>query len=94
MNGADFLRGDTVSNIDPAWTVLGTGDFDGDGRSDILWRNTNGAVSIWKMNGLLVKAAATIYSGGPEWLVAGIGDHNGDGKSDILWRHAPSPGPT
>jgi hypothetical protein len=25
----------------------GTGDFDANGHSDILWHNDNGAVSIW-----------------------------------------------
>jgi len=29
-----------------------TGDFYGNGYSDILWRNTNGDVDIWLMNGL------------------------------------------
>ncbi len=28
-----------------------THDFNGDGKSDILWRNTNGTVAIWEMNG-------------------------------------------
>jgi hypothetical protein len=34
-----------------AWVVVGTGDFNGDGKSDILWRNSNGDVGIWLMNG-------------------------------------------
>ena len=36
----------------PAWKAIGTGDFNGDGHSDILWQNTSsGQVSIWEMNG-------------------------------------------
>ncbi|GAA3580541.1 FG-GAP-like repeat-containing protein [Kribbella ginsengisoli] len=36
----------------PEFTVKGVGDFDADGRSDILWqRNSDGALSIWKMSG-------------------------------------------
>ena len=31
--------------------MIGTGDFNDDGDSDILWQNTNGQVSIWEMNG-------------------------------------------
>ena len=35
-----------------AWTAVGTGDFNGDGHSDILWQNaTTGQASIWEMNG-------------------------------------------
>ena len=31
------------------WKVAGTGDFDGDGKSDICWRNTStGQNYIWK----------------------------------------------
>src|SRR5262249_29420715 len=33
------------------WQVQGVGDFNADGRSDIVWRSSWGAVSIWLMNG-------------------------------------------
>ena len=34
---------------DQNWKVAGTGDFNGDGKSDILWRNTStGDNAIWK----------------------------------------------
>ena len=29
------------------WSIVGTGDFNGDGTSDILWRDTAGDVMIW-----------------------------------------------
>jgi hypothetical protein len=37
----------TVTND---WHVAGTGDFNGDGKTDILWRNDNGMVATWDMN--------------------------------------------
>jgi hypothetical protein len=43
-----------------SWTIAVTGDFNGDGKSDILWRNTNGDTSIWFMNGTLVSSASDI----------------------------------
>jgi hypothetical protein len=32
------------------WTIAGTGDFNGNGRADILWRNSLGGVGLWLMN--------------------------------------------
>jgi len=60
-------------------------DFNSDGRSDILWRNTAGDVSTWLLNGYSAtnSSLSSIWTG---WIVAGTGDFNGDGKSDVLWR--------
>ena len=36
--------------LGPAWKAIGTGDFNHDGFSDILWQNTStGKASIWEM---------------------------------------------
>jgi hypothetical protein len=92
MDGTTVLpaSGPLPQLSDLNWTVAGTGDFNGDGRSDILWRHLgNGKNSLWLMDG------TTILPGtGPlprlanqKWTVAGTGDFDGDGRSDILWRH-------
>ena len=40
----------TVSNLD--WRIAGVGDFNADGKADILLRHANtGALSTWTMNG-------------------------------------------
>ena len=39
-----------------------TGDFNGDGKSDILWQNDNGQAAIWLMNGLNPIAGAAVGS--------------------------------
>jgi hypothetical protein len=31
------------------WQVQGTGDFNGRGKTDILWRNDSGTVGVWLM---------------------------------------------
>lgn len=70
------------------WQVAGTGDFDGDGQGDILWRNTNGQVEIWFMSDSYV--VWTSNPGGTDpnhiWSIQGVGDFNKDGRADILWR--------
>jgi ELWxxDGT repeat protein len=64
-------------------------DFNGDGKSDILWRNDFGSVAVWTMNGATVTSSnlTSTPSIDNSWKVAGTGDFNGDGKSDILWRN-------
>ena len=62
-------------------------DFNGDRRSDILWRNSDGTTVIWEMNGSQVQAAASIGQPDSTWQIAGTGDFNGDGRADILWRN-------
>ena len=61
-------------------------DFDGDGRSDILWRHTSGTVYEWRLNGTSVIGGGSPGGAGPDWSIVGVGDFNGDGKADILWR--------
>jgi hypothetical protein len=83
----------SVAAPDPSWHIVGMGDFDGNGTQDILWRNNNGTVVDWTMNGSqITSAAAVTYQGNvaardSSWQIAGIGDFDGDGKSDILWRN-------
>ena len=69
--------------------INGVGDFDGDGKSDILWRNTTtGDVGLWELNGASIALATNIANGvASNWVINGVGDVNGDGKSDIIWRN-------
>jgi FG-GAP-like repeat len=69
--------------------VVGRGDFNGDGFSDILWQNTSGQATIWEMNGTNILSAGTAGPNpGPSWQAIGTGDFNDDGHSDILWQNA------
>jgi AAA domain/FG-GAP-like repeat len=66
----------------------GTGDFNDDGHSDILWQNTDGQAEIWEMNGTKVIGMAPVGPNpGPSWKAIGTGDFNDDGHSDILWQN-------
>jgi FG-GAP-like repeat/Fibronectin type III domain len=64
------------------------GDFNGDGKDDILWRQSStGAVTLWLMNGGTIQSSAGGWVVSSDWAIQGVGDFNGDGKSDILWRN-------
>ena len=81
-----------LGTFSPAWSVAGVGDFNGDGTSDILWRNpTSGQMHEWKLANGQWAGSQDLGSYNPAAQVAGIGDLNGDGTSDVLWRN-PSTG--
>jgi hypothetical protein len=69
-------------------TLTGTHDFNGDGMSDIAWRDTSGDGAIWLTNGtqILNPNAAGIGNVSTTWSIVGAGDFNGDRRADILWR--------
>ena len=71
---------------DHSWSIVGTGDFNGDGKGDILWRDTGGNTAIWLLNGLQVQQTGSIGTIPVSWSIVGTADFNGDGKADILWR--------
>ena len=75
------------ATVVPATAGRAHNDFDGDGRSDILWRNgTTGADVAWKAgNSASTLAVATVADA--NWRIVGAGDFNGDGKSDAFWRN-------
>jgi hypothetical protein len=57
------------------WAVTVTGDFDGDGFADILWRNTNsGQVVIWLLNGTKSDRCRLGRFGYDGLRIAGAGD--------------------
>ena len=93
MNGNSLIGGGPVTpNPGLAWKAIGTGDFNGDGHSDILFQNTtSGQVSIWEMNGnALIGGGPVSPNPGPTWQAIGTGDFNDDGRSDILFQNTSS----
>ena len=61
MNGTEITQSGGVGNAPPSvWKIVGTGDFNGDGKSDILWQDTSGDVAIWLMNGVQTPQGAGV----------------------------------
>ena len=61
-------------------------DVNGDGKSDLVWRNTNGDVAIWEMNGAAISATGGLGNVGGTWSIVAVRDFNSDSKFDLLWR--------
>ena len=48
---ATFVGAVGSFNPGPGWQIKGTGDFNGDGKSDITWQHDNGTPAVWLMDG-------------------------------------------
>jgi Domain of unknown function (DUF4347)/FG-GAP-like repeat len=68
-------------------TIPPRNDFNSDGKSDILWRNDNGDVALWQMNGSTLTTGSVFANVSTTWKIANTGDFNSDSKADILWRN-------
>jgi len=92
MNGVQAPTFVNAGSATTDWQVVGNGDFDGDSKPDILWRNdTSHQVAVWLMNGAQKTMSKVIGSATSDWTVGGTGDFDGDHKVDVLW-HQTSTG--
>ena len=83
-SSVSISQSSVIGNQPTTESTVGMGDFNGDGKGDILWRDTSGNLKIWFMNGFSV-SEVPITNVPTIWSVAGVGDFNGDGYSDILF---------
>jgi hypothetical protein len=72
MNGAAVLQAGGLGNVGTTWSIVQTGDYNGDGKSDLLWRDTSGNTVIWFMNGVGVSSTGSIGNISTVWTVQGM----------------------
>ena len=64
LRGTTLISGVGLLAANSGWTVTHTGDFNGDGKSDILYRNTDGTIALWLMNGTTLISGAGLTGAG------------------------------
>jgi hypothetical protein len=84
-----LVGGDTdVSAVGATWVfaLVGPHDLNADGMSDVVWRNAEGDVAVWLVNGTQITPGPA-YGPIPNiWSIVGQRDFDGDGNADLLWR--------
>jgi hypothetical protein len=84
---AAFVTGKT------GWTIVGSGDFNNDGKDDLVWFNpaSSGQVQVSYMNGAQAPFWNTPFTNiGAGWQLQAVGDYDGDYVPDFVWSHTPS----
>jgi hypothetical protein len=69
--------------------VRAIADWNGDGKSDILWENAivPGARTMSFMDGGTIYASVSLWDPGPDWSIAGADDYDNNGRADLIWHH-------
>ena len=73
--------------FDANWTMLGCGDFDGDGKDSVLMSLSGGQFYSVDLDGTLTSLGGLNWSG---WEFGAVGDFAGDGKDDVVLFHRES----
>jgi subtilisin-like proprotein convertase family protein len=91
MNGNAIVSGKVINVVgaNSGWDIKSIGDYNGDGKDDMIWRNANtGAIWQYQMNGFAIISSKQVTSiADANWKIVGSPDLNGDGKSDVLLRN-------
>ena len=69
MSGSTIVNAGLVGNPGPTWHVKGTGDFFGDGHTDLVMQNADGSVVLWDMSGSHIINAGVVGNPGATWNV-------------------------
>jgi hypothetical protein len=87
-------RPSSLGSVGPRVDFETTGDFDGDGLFDLLWRDlSTGEAHVWTLGTGGVVSRTTVATVSSAYAVVGTGDFDGNGTSDVLWRN-PTTGHT
>ena len=81
--------GSYVLRLEVEGNLRSLGDFDGDGKDDVLLRHEDGRWHYYPMDGraVLDGSGEASLTTNRAWRAAGFGDFDGDDRDDVLLRH-------
>lgn len=90
VRSTTFLGISRVADLN--WRVVGSGDLDGDGFTDLVWQHqTEGWLAVWYLGGnATVRSTVFLSINRVEdlnWQIRGVDDIDGDGKADLIWQN-------
>jgi hypothetical protein len=88
MNGTTLVARSFLPTVsyDLNWTIVNTGDFNGDGQTDLLWQNLPAnQVAVWYLNGDAYVRDELFVPTTANAKIQTVGDFNGDRIDEILW---------
>jgi predicted extracellular nuclease len=74
-----------IGQLPAGYTILKLGDVDGDGKADIVMRDTDGNVRVWLMNGTSIRSTIDLPTTDKRWQLYAAGDFDGSGTMDMIW---------
>ena len=92
-NGGQWDASSEPGSIPSGYQAVGTGDFTGNGTSDILWQNsTTGDTQEWLISNGGWNGTVDLGAHPGNYQIAGVGDFTGTGIDDVLWTSTNSNG--
>jgi hypothetical protein len=72
--------------IDTTWSNVRAGDFDGDGRADLVGQRADGSWQVSRSTGAAFETSTWAVLSSGQFVT--VGDFNADGRSDVAVRNA------
>ena len=81
-DGSQILQSAGIGSVAGTWSAVGQRDFNGDGKADILWRDSGGNIALWLMNGLQLTSGSSLGNVPVNWTIDGTADLFASGSGD------------